>query len=74
MANALKVEVTDFASGTKTDRNTYRPHKEVTLKNLPDVIDRLSVTVDNGRLAVYINGELAFYDASLTDASVDIFR
>lgn len=74
MPKPFQVQVTDFASGQQTTYKEYVPHPEVTLKVLPDIIDRLNVTVDNGRLSININGQLAFYDASLTDASIDIFK
>lgn len=41
---------------------------------LPDKIDKLFISVDNGRLGISINGVQVFYTLSLQDGNVEITK
>ena len=49
-------------------------HPDVSLHEIPDKLESVSVTVDNGRLGIDLNGQCIFYTPSLTDGVVAITR
>jgi hypothetical protein len=49
-------------------------HPAVSVHEFPTKLESVSVTVDNGRLCIELNGYCIFYAQSLTDGVVTITR
>jgi hypothetical protein len=71
-------EVTDYSDypsgGQPCVLQVEDLHSDVSLHEIPDKLESVSVTVDNGRLGIYLDEKCVFYTASLNDGSVTITR
>jgi hypothetical protein len=68
-------EVTDYPNFvTRKGLHVDDLHPDVSVHEFPTKLESVSVTVDNGRLGIDLNGECIFYTPSLTDGVVTITR
>jgi hypothetical protein len=60
------LKVTDYTSTSVSNRASITEYR------IPDVVNTISVCVDNGRFNMYINGVCVYIDYSLTDGCVEL--